>query len=202
MGRDAHIYLTFDDGPDRVHTPQVLDVLARYRARATFFQVGRLIVEHPDLTRRVVAEGNEVGNHTWSHPDLSTLDREELATELNATSTALEDILGRAPTLFRPPYGRMSSTTREDAAIAGLETVLWHVDPSDWDTPGADAVVSRVLTEVEPGSVVLLHDGGGDRSQTVAALDEILLELSARGFDFPALRSPGQPGGVPAQLQS
>jgi peptidoglycan/xylan/chitin deacetylase (PgdA/CDA1 family) len=181
----ADVYLTFDDGPHPVHTPGVLDALSRYGAHATFFQIGSCVASHPELTRRAVAEGHAVGNHTWSHPDLSQLDRAAFAAEIGPTSAALTEILGQAPTLFRPPYGRLSGTTREDAAEAGLETVLWDVDPEDWDCPGVDAIVSRVLDNVRPGSIVLLHDGGGDRSQTVAALGQILAELVAREFVFP-----------------
>ena len=181
------VYLTFDDGPHAVHTPAVLDVLSRYRAHATFFQIGQCIAAHPELTRRVADEGHGVGNHTWSHPDLSQLDRPAFEAEVGRTNTLLTEPLCRAPSLFRPPYGRMSETTRRDAAEAGLETVLWDVDPEDWDCPGTAAIVSRVLGTSRPGAIVLFHDGGGDRSQTVAALEEILAELAPRGFTFPPL---------------
>ncbi len=191
-------YLTFDDGPHPVHTPDLLDVLARHAAGATFFQVGADIERHAELTRRAADDGHAVGNHTWSHPDLSRLSGTEGLEELTRTTALLSDVLGRLPTLFRPPYGRLGPTTRADAATAGLETVLWDVSPEDWDCPGVDAIVSRVLGGVEDGAIVLFHDGGGDRSQTVAAVDEILSVLSARGFSFPVFAA----GDENVQLRS
>ncbi len=180
-------YLTFDDGPHPVHTPDLLDVLARHGAHATFFQVGADVERHPELARRVAGEGHAVGNHSWSHPDLSQLDAADAIEELARTTALLADVLGRPPTFFRPPYGRLGPTTRADAAAAGLETVLWDVSPEDWSCPGVDAIVSRVLGGIEDTSIVLFHDGGGDRSQTVTAIDKLLSVLSARGFVFPAI---------------
>jgi peptidoglycan-N-acetylglucosamine deacetylase len=192
------VYLTFDDGPHPVHTPQVLDALARHDARGTFFQVGVDIDRRPELTRRLVDEGHGIGNHSWSHPDLSQLTAAAGIDELTRTNALLADVLGRPPTLFRPPYGRMGPTTRTDAATVGLDTVLWDVSPEDWSCPGVDAIVSRVLGSVDDGAIVLFHDGGGDRSQSVAALDEILSDLSARGFEFPQVRA----GSKTSQLRS
>ena len=176
----------------------MIDVLARHEARATFFQVGQDVERYPELTGRTAGEGHAVGNHSWSHPDLSQLSAAQGIDELTRTTALLADLLGHAPTLFRPPYGRIGPTTRTDAATVGLDTVLWDVSPEDWSCPGVDAIVSRVLDRVDDGAIVLFHDGGGDRSQTVAALDEILSVLSARGFDFPVLAA----GSKTSQLRS
>jgi peptidoglycan/xylan/chitin deacetylase (PgdA/CDA1 family) len=181
------VYLTFDDGPHPLHTPELLDVLARHGASATFFHVGKDVERHPELTRRVVDEGHVVGNHTWSHPDLSALSAAQGVDELQRANAILADVLSGQPALFRPPYGRLGPTTRADAAAAGLETVLWDIDPLDWDCPGADVIVTRVLEGAEDGTIVLLHDGGGDRSQTVDAVGQIIPALAARGFAFAAL---------------
>ena len=192
------VFLTFDDGPHPVHTPEVLEVLRRHGAHATFFQIGEEVARYPELTRRVVAEGHAVGNHSWSHRDLSSLGRDEGSVELETANVVLADVLGQPPVLFRPPFGRLGPTTRSDAAAAGLETVVWDVDPLDWGCPGEDAIVSRVLAGVEDRTIVLLHDGGGDRSQTVAAVDRILGVLRERGIAFPVLTA----GGEIIQLRS
>ena len=184
------LYLTFDDGPHEAFTAAVLDVLARQDARATFFQTGEHVERHPELARRVVSEGHVVGNHTWSHPDLRTIDGAALRDEIASTSALIARVTGRPPTLFRPPYGRLVATTEDDVAHLGLRTALWDIDPYDYTEPGPDAIVDRVLEEVTPGSIVLLHDGvlakegGGDRSGTVAALETIVSRLTGQGYSF------------------
>jgi peptidoglycan/xylan/chitin deacetylase (PgdA/CDA1 family) len=181
------VYLTFDDGPTPTWTPRVLDLLARYRARATFFVVGRSAATWPGLVRQAYAAGHGVGNHTWSHRRLTGLRGAALAAEVGATSAVIARATGARPSCLRPPYGTVDAASVYQARAYGLRLTLWDVDPYDWRRPGAGVIAGRVLSRVRSGDVVLLHDGGGDRSQTVAALQQVLASLSARGFRFRAL---------------
>jgi peptidoglycan/xylan/chitin deacetylase (PgdA/CDA1 family) len=177
------VYITFDDGPS-VYTPQVLKVLSQYKVHATFFEVGQMVAAYPLYTSQVYRRGNSVQNHSWSHPDLRKLTAAQLAYQVNATDRQIRMHTGHRPCCLRPPYGAVNATVRGRAARLGKKIALWTVDPRDWSRPGASAIRNRVLSQVRPGSVVLLHDGGGDRSQTVAALGGILRTLKARGYTF------------------
>ncbi|MET0270611.1 MAG: glycosyltransferase, partial [Sphingomonas sp.] len=202
--------LTFDDGPDADWTPQVLDVLERFRVPATFFVIGENALEHPRLLQRIVADGDEIGNHTYTHPNLATTGEETTRLELNATQRLIQAYTGRSTTLFRAPYfGDAEPTTADEigpALIAqqqGYTVVGLHVDPNDWQRPGADAIVAQVIAQVtaatpaSSANVILLHDGGGDRAQTVAALPRIIAGLQARGYRFvTASRLVGVPRAV------
>ncbi|MFE2722228.1 polysaccharide deacetylase family protein [Kitasatospora sp. NPDC059327] len=179
------VALTFDDGPHPRYTPQVLDVLARYAAPATFFCIGLHALAHPAVVRRISAEGHALGNHSWSHAYLPDLGPAGLADQLGFTADALTHAAGggpRPPRWLRPPYGGRSPELLHTVAGLGLTTVLWDVDARDWSRPGPEAITERVLSQVRPGSVVLMHDGGGDRSQTVAALPAVITGLRDRGY--------------------
>ena len=186
------IALTFDDGPDPVWTPQILDVLRRHNAHATFFVVGARVNEHPELARRILAEGDELGSHTFTHPDLSALPGWRRDIELSLTRSAIAGATGRQVTLMRPPFSAgPDSLTGNDvdvlraAARTGYIAVLSDLDSGDWQRPGVDAIVAAASQEkAGAGAVVLMHDGGGDRSQTLAALDRLLTELTAKGYRF------------------
>ncbi len=180
----AVVHLTFDDGPNATYTPQVLDLLARYDAQAVFFAIGQQVSGGSALVQRATADGHRLGNHSWSHPSLAELSRPAFDQEIGRTQDAVQAATGRRPTCLRPPYGAMGSQTRSWAAEAGLEVVLWDIDPQDWARPGVDSIVRSVIDHVRPGDVVLFHDGGGNREQTVAALERILDQLSDRGFSF------------------
>jgi peptidoglycan-N-acetylglucosamine deacetylase len=186
-GTAGVVYLTFDDGPDPVYTPRVLELLARYRARATFFVLGRSVAAHPELVRQEFAAGHGVGNHTWSHRRLTTLAGGRLEAEVGATSAAIQRATGAPVRCLRPPYAAVDAASAGRVRALGLRLVLWDVETKDWRTPGAGVIAGRVLGRVRSGDVVLLHDGGGNRDQTVAALDRVLASLSARGFRFSAL---------------
>jgi peptidoglycan-N-acetylglucosamine deacetylase len=177
------VYITFDDGPS-AFTPQVLKVLSQYGVHATFFEVGQNVAAHPSLTSQVYRRGNSVQNHTWSHPDLRYLSAGQFSYQVTATDRQIRSHTGYRPCCLRPPYGAVNATVRARAATLGKKIALWTVDPRDWSRPGTAAIRARVLSQVRPGSVVLLHDGGGDRSQTVAALGGILKTLKARGYTF------------------
>ncbi|WP_327064012.1 polysaccharide deacetylase family protein [Kitasatospora purpeofusca] len=183
-GAEPLVALTFDDGPHPVHTPQVLDVLARYGAPAAFFCIGLHALAHPGVVRRIAAEGHTLGNHSWSHAYLPDLGPIGLRAQLGFTADALAHACGgtRPSRWLRPPYGGRSPELLTAVAGSGLTTALWDVDAKDWSRPGPGVVAERVLSGVGPGSVVLMHDGGGDRSQTVAALPEVITGLRRRGY--------------------
>jgi len=195
--RPGLVALTFDDGPDEKWTPQILDILKRENVRASFFVIGGNGQANPELVKRLVAEGHDIGNHTFTHPNLGEVPGEITVLELNATQRLIESLTGRSTRLFRAPYFGDAEPTSPDevepaarAKELGYIIVGLRVDPDDWALPGADAIVQRTvdgLTNPDPdrrGQVVLLHDGGGDRSQTVAALPTLIRELRRRGYRF------------------
>jgi len=187
-GGEHQVAITFDDGPDPRWTPKVLDILKAANVKAAFFLVGVNAERYPGLVRRIVNEGHEIGNHTYYHPNLALCWPEHIRLELNATQLLLETITGRATTLFRPPYAADTGPTQlsELAPLKIAEdlnylVVLENIDPQDWAKPGADIILRRIKQQRHDGSVILLHDAGGDRSQTVEALPQILDWLHTRG---------------------
>ncbi len=184
---DGDIHLTFDDGPHGTWTAEILDVLAEHGAVATFFPIGNQVDDGEALLRRAVAEGHRIGNHTWDHDRLVGIDEAEFDDVVGRTAGAITDSTGLTPTCLRPPGGEIDDDAQQWARSRGLSVEMWTVDPQDWREPGADAIVDDVIARVTAGDVVLLHDGGGDRSQTVRALDRLLDRLDRAGFDFTAL---------------
>ncbi|WP_432889956.1 polysaccharide deacetylase family protein [Kribbella sp. CA-245084] len=172
------VYLTFDDGPDPHWTPEVLAVLAKHDARGTFFMLAQNANPHPELVDQVRAAGNSVGNHSVSHPQLPKLSPAQLHHQVAD---------GVQSKCFRPPYGATNARVRAEIHRDGMQQVLWDVDPEDWARPGTATIVQRVLAGARPGAIILMHDGGGNRAQTVAALDQVLTTLSARGYTFATL---------------
>ncbi len=177
-GSSKVVYFTFDDGPSSKWTPQILAILARHKAHATFFELGTEAAAYPDLVRQVRAAGHTVGNHTYDHKSLPGLSSDDVRTEI-AT--------GPASRCLRPPYGSVNQRVREIAAEKNLAVVLWDIDPRDWAKPGVDAISNKILADVTDSSIILMHDGGGDRSQTVTALERLLTVLARRGYTFHAL---------------
>jgi len=195
--RPGLVSLTFDDGPDPDWTPRILDVLREKHVPATFFVVGENALAHPRLLNRIVDEGHELGNHSYTHPNFATLSDGEARLEMNATERLVEAYTGRGMRLFRAPYfGDAEPTTGDElqpalvAQQSGYLNVGLHVDTEDWQQPGVDAIVANAVNAVmagnaeRSGQIVLLHDGGGDRAQTLAALPRIIDALRARGFRF------------------
>jgi peptidoglycan/xylan/chitin deacetylase (PgdA/CDA1 family) len=178
----------------------VLSVLARYHVSATFFAVGEEVNAHPDLVRAEILAGMAVGDHSWDHSDLTTLPPASIDSELRRAADAIAAASGQRPACFRPPYGSTNSTVVEIGARLGLAQILWNVDPSDYLRPGASAIAARVLDAATGGGLVIgIHDGGGDRSQTVAALPAIIDGLRARlHVRAPLLKADvaSTPGGV------
>ncbi|MFZ4482780.1 MAG: polysaccharide deacetylase family protein [Chthoniobacterales bacterium] len=188
-GTDAsRVCLTFDDGPDPDWTPAILDILKERGLKATFFIVGTEAEKYPDIIRRMAEEGHEIGNHTYTHPNLAEAPEALIKLELNATQRLIESIIGKSTALFRPPYDADARPTSlaelvpiEVAQSLGYLTVLESIDPRDWQEPDAYELLQRVKDARKNGSILLLHDGGGDRSATVEALPSILDYLEERG---------------------
>ena len=187
-GGEHQVAISFDDGPDPRWTPKILDILKGANVKAAFFLVGANAERYPKLVRRIVDDGHEIGNHTYYHPNLALCWPEHIRLELNATQLLLETITGRATTLFRPPYAADTSpaqlselTPLQIAEDLNYLVVLESIDPQDWAKPGADIILRRVKQQRRDGSIILLHDAGGDRSQTVEALPRILEWLHIRG---------------------
>jgi peptidoglycan/xylan/chitin deacetylase (PgdA/CDA1 family) len=176
-GSRAHkrIALTFDDGPS-AYTAQVISILSRYHAYGTFFEVGQEVAGRAAVMKSALAHGDELGDHSMHHSVLPS--RADIA----HTARVIERASGFRPCLFRPPYGAYNSAEVRRARAEGMSTILWDVDPADWSRPGASAIYARVVSNARPGSIVIMHDGGGDRSQTVAALPAIIRKLKSRHY--------------------
>jgi peptidoglycan/xylan/chitin deacetylase (PgdA/CDA1 family) len=177
------IALTLDDGPSNVYTPQILALLDQYQIKATFCMIGGQIAANRSLVREVADAGHVIVNHTWDHADQSKLSLAGVRSEIARTNDALADV-GVHPTVFRAPYGAWSTAVFQACADAGLRPLDWSVDPRDWSRPGTNVIVSRILANTRTGSIILEHDGGGDRSQTVAALKIVLPQLLEDGYRF------------------
>ncbi len=182
-GNTPEIALTIDDGPSP-YTSQMLSVLRQYGIHATFFVVGQNVQNYPDLVQQELADGHLIGNHTWDHADLTKLSANAVRKEISDTSAILQQTAGFQPTFFRPPYGAITNSIQAQAYSLGLTSTLWSVDPQDWTTPGTQVIINRVLSEVQNGAVILMHDGGGNRSQSIAALKTIIPTLQQRGYHF------------------
>ncbi|MDR7866132.1 MAG: polysaccharide deacetylase family protein [Sporomusaceae bacterium] len=183
------VALTFDDGPYPPYTGQVLDILREEGVPATFFVIGRNAEKYPDLMRRMVAEGHQVGNHTYNHVDLLKADRATIADEVDRTSRAIAAITGAPAKVVRPPHGFRDAVVLEVMAERGLKVVEWSVLSRDWTNPGVATIAQRTLDKVKSGAVILLHDGDGvaataPRAQTVEAARQIIRDLKTRGFKF------------------
>lgn len=191
--KDKKLALTFDDGPSRAYTAQILDILREKDVKATFFVVGANASMEPTLLERIYNDGHDIGNHTFTHPNLRLVGPTLLDLELNATQRVLEAKLGIGTHLFRPPFNKDSEPVNKDEAAAllaaarlGYMTIGLKIDPLDWARPGADKIVERTVSyaRAREGNIVLLHDGGGDRQQTVDALPAIIDQLRGEGFHF------------------
>jgi peptidoglycan-N-acetylglucosamine deacetylase len=178
------IALTIDDGPSPVYTPQVLQLLAQYRVTATFSMIGTQVAAYPQLVRKVADAGHVIANHTWTHANLPGLSAPNVASQMTRASAAIQAAAGAAPRLFRAPYGAWSPAVIQQCERMQMVPLDWSVDPRDWSRPGVASIVSNIMANTRPGSIILEHDGGGNRSQTVAALRIVLPRLLAAGFRF------------------
>lgn len=190
------VYLTFDDGPDPHWTPRVLEVLAIHGVIATFFMVGKRALAHPEVARAVTTAGHGIGNHSFSHRHPWRMRAAEARREVRDGMTALEDVCGRSVSLFRPPYGRVRHCMTLEAALCGQAQVLWDRSAIDWGPRGRSAGIARRLARVQPGEIVLMHDGAGKHNhpdELLRALPGLLQRLTDNGVR--ALRHP-----VPASV--
>ncbi|MFD8667590.1 polysaccharide deacetylase family protein [Streptomyces microflavus] len=187
------VALTFDDGPCPPYTDQILDILGKYRLPATFFCVGLNAAAHGDTLRRIADEGHSLGNHTWSHPLLPDLRPEEFAFQIEATGQAMARATGVDPRFVRPPYGLGTTDLLEWTSGKDMSCVLWDNDSHDWSSPGPEAIIERTVRQAGPGSIILMHDGGGDRSGTVRALPGIIEQLLDKGYEMVAIEQMAAP---------
>jgi len=189
--REKRMALTFDDGPHPRHTPQLLDMLAAKDIRATFFVVGRRVRRYPEVLARTADAGHEIGNHSAHHVPLSLMPVPLIRRELEGCGDLVERFTGRRPRFMRPPMGWINDVVLQTARDLGYEPVIGSIHPQDSRQPGLDVILRRVRRRIEPGAIMILHDGGwrigADRSQTIAAVDILTDELLADGYRFETL---------------
>lgn len=176
------IAMTFDDGPSQKLTPKLLSILGDRHIKATFFVLGENVAEHPEIVAQAAQQGHEIGSHSWSHPNLAKMSDESVRSQLRRTDEVIKNATGKAPTLFRPPYG--SITARQKRWIHdefGYNIVMWDVDPFDWKRPGPAVVTNRIVKETRPGSIVLSHD---IHPGTIEAMPSTFDQLQGKGLKF------------------
>lgn len=177
------IALTFDDGPSP-YTLEILQILKKFKIKATFFVTGESLSLHPEILKSVVSEGHIVGNHTWNHPDITKISTKDLYKEIYSLNKAIKKITRKDVKLFRPPYGEINEKSRRVLFEFGLLPVLWDLDTQDWDLTRTDSIEDRIMGGLKEQNIILMHDGGGPREQTVQALPEIIKSLKQRGYVF------------------
>jgi peptidoglycan/xylan/chitin deacetylase (PgdA/CDA1 family) len=191
------VTLTFDDGPWPGSTQRILAILKEFDVKAAFFMLGIQVKSHPAMAKEVADAGMEICNHSVNHPNLKKLSREGIAKQIQGAQTLIENATGVTPKYFRPPGGNYNAAVKEELARDGLELVQWGVDTEDWKRPGAGVIADRAVNGAHPGAVILMHDGGGEREQTIDALPEIIRRLKAKGYTFVTLDSlPELPGSM------
>lgn len=179
---EREIALTFDDGPDPEYTPQVLEVLRRWGVQATFCVIGREAAANTWLLNAIADGGHLIANHSWSHPQLTRMRPAEIHEQLARTCDVIDQAVGTAPALARAPFGDWNRRALGISASLGMSPLGWSIDTFDWEEPGTRKITSTVMKSVRPGSIVLLHDGGGNRKQTVASLRDHLPRLLDSGY--------------------
>lgn len=172
------VALTFDDGPEPEVTPQILNILSQYEARATFYMVGNSVEYYPEIAREVAEEGHEIGNHTMTHADLTTLPEEEAIYEIDKTNELISDAAGQKPTSFRPPYGSTNESLEE---LVDMSAVLWTIDSFDWQSRDAESIIQVIQEEVHEDAIILMHD---IHQETADALPEVLDYLQSQGYEM------------------
>lgn len=176
------VAMTFDDGPHPKLTPRLLDILKERGIKATFFVIGKCVAEFPDIAKRIVDEGHEIANHSWSHPQLTKLSPTVFASEISQTNEAIQQATGVRPVTMRPPYGAINpALTKRLNEEYGLSVILWSVDPQDWKIRKSDHVTSHITKNAAPGAIILAHD---IHTSTIDAMPATLDGLLAKGYKF------------------
>ncbi|MCW2928306.1 MAG: polysaccharide deacetylase family protein [Thermoleophilia bacterium] len=183
-GAGKRVALTFDDGPNGAYTDSILATLKRRHVKGTFYVIGQQAARDGARLTRMRDAGHAIGNHSWDHSQLTKLSRADVQSQLKRTSDAIERTTGKRPDTFRPPYGARNAAVDEVARGLGMRDIIWDVDTVDWSRPGADAIARTAVDNARNGSIILMHDGGGNREQTVAALDRVITGLQAKGFEL------------------
>src|ERR1700722_4556596 len=178
------IALTIDDGPNATYTPQVLSLLQKYKVTATFSMIGQSVAANRGLAREVADAGHKIVNHTWTHANLPSLNEAQLTVQINQANDVIQNATGRHLDMFRAPYGSWSTAVLERCQQLKLTPLDWSVDPRDWARPGVSTIVTNIMKNTRTGSIILEHDGGGNRAETVAALTVAIPELLAAGYRF------------------
>jgi len=180
------VALTYDDGPYPPYTNQLLDILDRYQVKATFFEIGRNIEKHPEIVKMIIARGDELANHSYSHKDMMFKPQEFLLSEIEKTDKLLQEVGVKQDSIsFRPPWGRRFVVLSYLVSQMHKKLIMWDVDSHDYEkTLTAEDIANRVIHNVRSGSIVVMHDGGGDRSKTVAATEMIVKDLQSKGYEF------------------
>jgi peptidoglycan-N-acetylglucosamine deacetylase len=201
-----YIAMTFDDGPSPETTPRLLDILKQRNIKATFFMIGQNAERNPEIVKRILADGHEIGNHSWTHPQLAKLPDDRVTEEITKTQNAITNASGYTPKLLRPPYGSITGRQKEWIENQfGLSVILWSVDPFDWKRPGASVIQQRILAGARPGAIILSHD---IHKQTVDSMPATLDALAAKGYKFVTVsqliamnrpKSSPTPGSSPTQ---
>ena len=181
---DKLVALTFDDGPWPAQTLAIVAILKTAGVHATFFELGQQVRRYPQLSRAVVSAGNVIGNHSWNHPFLTKMRTPQVRRQIADGASAIKAATGKTPTLFRPPYGAINNTVWAQAKVNRESIVLWDVDTLDWTKPGVPKILDNLQRHIGRASIVLMHDGGGNRSQTIAALPKMIDWLKAQGYTF------------------
>jgi peptidoglycan/xylan/chitin deacetylase (PgdA/CDA1 family) len=195
------VALTFDDGPTEVYTPQILAILKKYNIKATFFMVGMNAKNHPDMVKRVLADGHAINNHSLTHPMLTKLNNAQLYKEVHEPQVIIYNIIGKKPLCLRYPYGASNQHVRDVIRAQGMVPVPMGFNSFDYERPGTEKIVSWVLKNAHSGQVILLHDGFNKREQTVAALPQIIEGIQKKGLGFSQICASGQPSAVVTKNQ-
>ncbi|MEW9052702.1 MAG: polysaccharide deacetylase family protein [Neobacillus sp.] len=179
------VAITFDDGPNPIYTPQVLEIFSEVNGKATFFMIGEEISQKPELVKKAAEQGHEIGNHTYTHPQLSRLSREECLDEIERTERLVEELIGQKPVVFRPPYLDYNQDTLSIIEQKGYRMIgAVNLDARDWEQPGVEHILNESRSCIKNGSILLFHDGYGDRTHTIEAVRTLVSELTLQGYQL------------------
>ncbi|MBT2657144.1 polysaccharide deacetylase family protein [Bacillus sp. ISL-18] len=179
------VAITFDDGPNPIYTPEVLDIFAKAGGKATFFMIGEQMEKNPEIVKEVAEQGHEIGNHTFSHPKLSELSPADCLSEIERNEKIIQELTGQLPVVFRPPYLDYNNDTISILKDKGYPMIgALNMEAQDWEQPGVEHILSASKKCVSNGSILIFHDGFGDRSQTIEAVKKLVFELKSEGYQL------------------